>query len=91
MARAIVRVLMNAEPAEATVQVDPDQPIEQQQKQVIHQTTQILAPQNNASPLDDNETAVDYATRLGYTKFEYNYETDGHPVNVDVLNPAKAR
>lgn len=91
MAKAIVRVLLNAEPAETTIPVDPTLPIEKQQKQVIHQATEMLAPQNNALPLDERETAVDYATRLGYTKFEYNYEVDGRQVNVDVLNPGKAR
>lgn len=91
MAKAIVRALLNAESVETTVSVDAGLSLERQQKQVIHQATEFIAPQHNALPLNEGETAVDYATRLGYTKFEYNYEVDGQPVIVDVLNPAKAR
>lgn len=89
MSKAIVKALLNTEKVETTVPVDPAENLESQQKQVIHQATQQVAPEHNALPHEGGETALDYALRLGYSKFEYSYENVGRPVVVDVLDPAK--
>lgn len=90
MPKAIVKALLNAEPVQTTVPVDIELNLPAQQKQVLREATAFLAPEQTALVLGEEESPVDYATRLGYTKFEYSYEDNGRQVIVDVLDPSKA-
>ncbi|MDX9874789.1 MAG: hypothetical protein RBS88_07740 [Spongiibacteraceae bacterium] len=90
MPKAIVKALLDAEPVQTTVQVDTELNLPAQQKQVLREATAFLAPEKTALVLGDEESPVDYATRIGYTKFEYTYEENGRQVVVDVLDPARA-
>ena len=88
MLNITVRGLWRGLPVAEFFTVDLDSRLGPQQKQIARLLFERIEPETNADSGED-ETPVDFATRLGFTKLDYQYQ-DGNPVFVDVLDPSKA-
>jgi hypothetical protein len=68
--------------------VDLKRNLDEQQKQVAKLAVETITA--GAPDWNTEESAVDFALRLGFTKLDYQYRDGGSPVVVDVLDPSKA-
>jgi hypothetical protein len=88
MMNVAIRGLWRGHPVAELVVIDLEPGLNEQQKQVARLLLDRIAPDLDVDTSKD-ETPVDFATRLGFSKLDYQYQ-DGRQVIVDVLDPSKA-
>jgi hypothetical protein len=81
--------LWRGQPVAHFAHVELERNLDEQQKQVARLTAQCCTD-SDMPEWGPQESAVDFATRLGFTKLDYQYHDGDQSVIVDVLDPSKA-
>lgn len=90
MLTATVSALRDAQRVDLWVEIEPDERKEREMKQAVQRTMeQIGSATEPPVMMREDESAVDFADRCGFTKFHYQYERDGHMVIVDIMDPSR--
>jgi hypothetical protein len=84
-----LRGIWNGKSFVESARLDVSKNVQEQQRDIVRVAAQKVAPELALTPAD-NERALDFATRLGFTKLDCRYENQGRLVLVDVLDPSKA-
>ena len=86
---ATVNALRDTRRIDLTMPIEPDSVKEREMKQVIQRVVERTTGSALDEDIDDDESAVAFADRFGFTKFMYRYEQDDHQVIVDVMDPSR--
>lgn len=93
MTRVNVRGLWKGTPLSETVELELQNELSNQQKQVTALALSSVTSDAGAraqTSSDIHESAVDFAMRLGFTKLDYYYEAGGREIVVDIMDPSRA-
>jgi hypothetical protein len=89
MLTATVSALRDSQRIDMRVDIEPDQRTEAEMKQTVQRVMEKLGGDAVPAASEGEESAVDFADRCGFTKFNYQYERDGHMVIVDIMDPSR--
>lgn len=89
MPMATVSALRNAQRIDMQVEIEPDEVAEREMKQTVQRVMERVGAGAAPVPAGADESAVAFADRCGFTKFNYQYERDGHMVIVDIMDPSR--
>lgn len=94
MTQVAIRGLWKGVPVSKVVEMGLLQDLSDQQKQIAGLAWEDAAPdaKDSGTPGKSGveESAVDFAMRLGFTKLDYYYEENGREIVVDIMDPSRA-